>query len=73
MEVMTTMPGLQFYSGNFLDGTLKGKGRTYDHRSAFCLETQFYPDSPNKPSFPSSVLRPGTTFHSTTVYRFSVM
>lgn len=73
MEVLTTMPGLQFYSGNFLDGTLKGKGRSYTHRSAFCLETQFFPDSPNKPDFPSTILRPGTTFHSTTVYRFSIM
>ena len=73
MQVLTTMPGLQFYSGNFLDGTLKGRGQTYTRRSAFCLETQFYPDSPNKPSFPSPVLRPGTTFRSTTLYRFSVM
>lgn len=73
MEVLTTSPGLQFYSGNFLDGTLKGKGRTYTHRSAFCLETQFFPDSPNKPAFPSTVLRSGETFHSTTVYQFSVM
>ena len=73
MEVLTTTPGLQFYSGNFLDGTLKGKGQTYTRRSAFCLETQFFPDSPNKPAFPSTVLRPGTTFRSTTVYRFSIM
>jgi aldose 1-epimerase len=72
MEVLTTTPGLQFYSGNFLDGTLQGKGRTYTRRSAFCLETQFFPDSPNKPAFPSTILRPGTTFRSTTVYRFSV-
>ncbi|MEP6961073.1 MAG: aldose epimerase family protein [Acidobacteriota bacterium] len=73
MEVLTTMPGMQFYSGNFLDGTLQGKGHTYTRRSAFCLETQFFPDSPNKPAFPSTVLRPGSTFRSTTVYRFSVM
>ncbi len=73
MEVLTTMPGLQFYSGNFLDGSLKGKGLTYTRRSAFCLETQFFPDSPNQPAFPSTVLRPGTRFQSTTVYRFSVM
>ncbi|MEO8096233.1 MAG: aldose epimerase family protein [Acidobacteriota bacterium] len=73
MEVLTTMPGLQFYSGNFLDGTLQGKGRTYARRSAFCLETQFFPDSPNKPAFPSTILRPGSTFRSTTVYRFSIM
>ncbi|MEP7352938.1 MAG: aldose epimerase family protein [Acidobacteriota bacterium] len=73
MEVLTTMPGLQFYSGNFLDGTLQGNGRTYTRRSAFCLETQFFPDSPNKPVFPSTILRPGSTFRSTTVYRFSTM
>ena len=73
MEVLTTMPGLQFYSGNFLDGTLQGQGRTYTRRSAFCLETQFFPDSPNKPAFPSTILSPGSTFRSTTVYRFSVV
>jgi aldose 1-epimerase len=73
MEVLTTTPGLQFYSGNFLDGTLQGKKRTYTRRSAFCLETQFFPDSPNKPAFPSTILRPGSTFRSTTVYRFSVL
>lgn len=73
MEVLTTMPGLQFYSGNFLDGTLRGNGRAYTKRSAFCLETQFFPDSPNKTSFPSTLLQPGNTFRSTTVYRFSVM
>ena len=71
MEVLTTQPGLQFYTGNFLDGTLKGKGRTYTRRSAFCMETQHFPDSPNKPSFPSTVLKPGSTYQSTTVYRFS--
>lgn len=71
MEVLTTEPGLQFYTGNFLDGTLKGKGRTYTRRSAFCMETQHFPDSPNKPAFPSTVLKPGSTYQSTTVYRFS--
>lgn len=72
MEVLTTEPGLQFYSGNFLDGTLTGKsGRRYVHRGAFCLETQHYPDSINQPAFPSTVLRPGETYRSTTVYRFS--
>ena len=70
MEVLTTQPGLQFYTGNFLDGTLKGKGRTYTRRSAFCMETQHFPDSPNKPGFPSTVLRPGSVYESTTVYRF---
>jgi aldose 1-epimerase len=73
MEVLTTMPGLQFYSGNFLDGTLTGKDHIYTRRSAFCLETQFFPDSPNKAAFPSTILRPGGIFRSTTVYRFSVM
>lgn len=72
MEVLTTEPGLQFYSGNFLDGTLTGKsGRSYVHRGAFCLETQHYPDSINQPAFPSTVLRPGEAYRSTTVYRFS--
>jgi aldose 1-epimerase len=71
MEVLTTQPGLQFYTGNFLDGTLKGKGRTYTRRSAFCMETQHFPDSPNKPGFPSTVLEPGSVYESTTVYRFA--
>jgi aldose 1-epimerase len=71
MEVWTTEPGLQFYTGNFLDGSLKGKGRTYGFRSGFCMETQHYPDSPNKPAFPSVVLRPGQTYRTSTVYRFS--
>ena len=71
MEVWTTQPGIQFYTGNFLDGTLKGKGgKVYTARSALCLETQHFPDSPNKPKFPSTVLKPGTEFKSTTVYRF---
>jgi aldose 1-epimerase len=73
MEVSTTEPGLQFYSGNFLDGTLTGKsGGKYPHRSGFCLETQHYPDSPNHPEFPSSILRPGKTLKSTTVFKFGV-
>jgi aldose 1-epimerase len=73
MEVSTTEPGLQFYSGNFLDGTLTGKsGAKYPHRSGFCLETQHYPDSPNQPEFPSSILRPGKTLKSTTVFKFGV-
>ncbi len=73
MEVLTTEPGLQFYTGNFLDGTLKGKGGVaYPLRSALCLETQHYPDSPNKPSFPTTELKPGQTYKSETVYRFSV-
>ena len=73
MEVLTTEPGLQFYTGNFLDGTLKGKGRVYTRRSAFCMETQHFPDSPNKPAFPSTVLKPGGTYRTTTIYRFSTL
>ena len=72
MEVFTTEPGLQFYSGNFLDGTLTGKGGVaYAHRTGFCLETQHFPDSPNQPDFPSTILRPGETYRSRTVYKFS--
>jgi aldose 1-epimerase len=74
MEVFTTEPGIQFYSGNFLNGTVAGKkGVLYKKRSALCLETQHYPDSPNKPSFPSVVLSPGETYKTTTVYKFSVI
>jgi len=73
MEVATTEPGLQFYSGNFLDGGITGKGgQVYKQRYGFCLETQHFPDSPNKPRFPSTVLRPGQRYKSTTIYRFSV-
>lgn len=72
MEVLTTQPGVQFYTGNFLDGTAKGKGgKVYGHRSGFCLETQHFPDSPNRPTFPSTTLKPGQQYRSTTVYRFS--
>ena len=72
LEVLTTEPAIQFYTGNFLDGTIKGKGRvTYGRRDAFCMETQHYPDSPNHPAFPSTTLLPGATYHTTTVYRFS--
>ena len=72
MEVLTTEPGVQFYTGNFLDGSIKGKGgKTYKKRSAFCLETQHFPDSPNQPDFPSSVLKAGSTYKSATVFRFS--
>lgn len=71
MEVLTTQPGVQFYSGNFLDGKNVGIGGPYRYRSALCLETQHFPDSPNHPNFPSTVLKPGQEFHSTTVYRFS--
>jgi len=73
MEVSTTEPGVQFYTGNFLDGTLVGKGgQVYGHRAALCLETQHFPDSPNHANFPSTILRPGETFKSRTVFAFSV-
>ena len=72
MEVFTTEPGLQFYTGNFLNGSVKGKGGVaYPHRGAFCMETQHFPDSPNKPKFPSTELKPGQKYHTTTLYRFS--
>ena len=72
LEVFTTEPAVQFYSGNFLDGTITGKhGHVYKQRNGFCLETQHYPDSPNHPDFPSTILRPGATFHSQTVFKFS--
>lgn len=73
MEVHTTEPGVQFYSGNFLAGTFGGKnGHVYPRRSGFCLETQHFPDSPNQPAFPQTILRPGQTLRSTTLYRFDV-
>jgi aldose 1-epimerase len=72
MEVFTTEPGLQFYTGNFLDGTVKGKGGiAYPQRAALCMETQHYPDSPNHPKFPSTELKPGETYHTATTYKFS--
>lgn len=71
MEVRTTEPGVQFYTGNFLDGTLRGKGgKLYAHRGGLCLETQHFPDSPNRPEFPSTVLRPGEKYATSTSYRF---
>jgi aldose 1-epimerase len=73
MDIRTTEPGLQFYSGNFLDGTITGKGGVvYRHRSGLCLETQAFPDSPNQPSFPSTILRPGEEYRSKTVLTFGV-
>ncbi len=73
MEVLTTQPGVQFYSANFLDGSVKGKGGVaYGKRTGFCLETQHFPDSPNKPNFPSTELKPGHTYHEVTVFRFTV-
>lgn len=72
LEVWTTEPGIQFYTGNFLDGTGTGKGgKAYGRRNAFCLETQHFPDSPNHPAFPSTLLKPGAHYHTTTVYKFS--
>lgn len=72
MEVFTTQPGMQFYSGNFLDGSLIGKGGVpYEQYAALCLETQHYPDSPNHQNFPSTVLRVGETYHESTIYKFT--
>jgi aldose 1-epimerase len=72
LETWTTEPGLQFYTGNFLDGTLTGKGGVpYIQNGAFCLETQHFPDSPNQPNFPSIILKPGSTYTHTTVYKFT--
>jgi aldose 1-epimerase len=73
MEIHTTEPGIQFYSGNFLDGTITGKSeKVYYQHYGFCLETQHFPDSPNHPNFPSTILRPGETYTSTTVHTFMV-
>ncbi len=72
MEVWSTEPGVQFYTGNFLDGTITGKGgKVYNQRYALCLETQHYPDSPNQPDFPSTVLKKGARYQTTTIYKFS--
>lgn len=72
LEVWTTEPGVQFYTGNFLDGSAHGKGGVaYAKRSAFCLETQHFPDSPNQPKFPSTMLSPGERYHTTTIYKFT--
>lgn len=73
LEVYTTEPGLQFYTGNFLDGTIKtSAGKAINKNTAFCLETQHYPDSPNKPSFPTTILKPGQKYHTITKYKVSV-
>ena len=72
LEVYTTEPGVQLYTGNFLDGTITGKGgHVYKQRFGFCLETQHFPDSPNHPDFPTTILRPGQTYHSRTIYKMS--
>ena len=74
LTVLTEEPGLQFYSGNFLDGTLYGtSGRQYRQGDGLCLETQHFPDAPNKPGFASTMLRPGQTYETTTVYAFSTV
>ena len=73
LDVSTTEPGVQFYTGNFLDGTIKGKGgQVYNQRAGLCLETQHFPDSPNKPTFPSSIVQPGKDYRTTTVFTFGV-
>ena len=73
MDVLTSEPGVQFYTGNFLDGTLVGKGAVkYDKHWGFCLETQHFPDSPNQETFPSVMLNPGGLYTHKTIYRFSV-
>ncbi len=72
LEVLTTEPGVQFYTGNYLDSTMVGKeGIVYHQRNGFCLETQHYPDSPNKSNFPSTVLNSGEVYKTTTVFKFS--
>jgi len=73
MEVFITEPGMQFYTANFLDGKITGKGGwVYQKRNAFCMEPQHFPDSPNQPKFPSCVLKPGETYQNTIIYKFSV-
>ena len=73
LTVSTTQPGVQFYSGNFLNGTYSGKaGAKYTKNTGLCLETQHYPDSPNQPEFPSTLLKPGETLHTETIFAFSV-
>jgi aldose 1-epimerase len=73
LEVFTNEPGVQFYGGNFLDGSDSGKGgKIFSHRSALCLETQHFPDSPNQPNFPSTILNPGEEYYSVCVYKFGV-
>lgn len=74
MKVSSDQPGVQFYSGNFLDGTVTGKGgKVYQQYYALCLEPQHFPDSPNEPKFPSVVLKPGQTYHSTIIYGFDTV
>ncbi len=73
LEVYTDQPGIQFYTGNFLDGSIKtDDGTAIPKNGALCLETQHFPDSPNKPAFPSTILKPGEKYHSTTTYKVSL-
>jgi aldose 1-epimerase len=73
MEMFTTTPGVQFYSGNFLNEKLIGKQRrVYKKHAALCLEAQYFPDSPNQPAFPDTILRPGKLYRQTTIYKFSI-
>jgi aldose 1-epimerase len=73
VEVLTTQPGIQFYTGNFLDGSITGKeGKVYGKNFGFCLETQHFPDSPNRPAFPNTILRPGEKYQETTVWKFGI-
>jgi aldose 1-epimerase len=71
MQVLTTQPGVQFYTGNFLDGSIRGLGGTYGKHAGLCLETQHFPDAVHHPNFPSIILRPGQEYRQTTVYRFT--
>jgi aldose 1-epimerase len=73
LEVRTTQPGLQFYSGNFMNGKQAGEGSVYGYRTGLCLETQHFPDSPNQPAFPSTILRPGETYVQKTVLHFRAL
>jgi len=74
LEIATTEPAIQLYTGNYLDGSITGKGgAVYKHRYALCLEPQHYPDSPNHPDFPSTLLEPGETYQTTTVYKFTTV
>ncbi len=72
LDVYTTQPGVQFYTGNFLDGSFKGRERDYTQHTGFCLETQHFPDSPNQPHFPSTILKKGEDYHETTIYKFMI-
>jgi aldose 1-epimerase len=72
LELLTQEPGVQFYSGNFLDGSLQGKGHTYAYRGGFAIEPQHFPDSPNRPEYPSTILRPGQVYATESRFRFSV-